>query len=274
MSKIKTAIIPIAGYGSRMFPSTFFLNKAFLPIGKKPVILHIIEEAIVADIKNFIIIISENQKNIIDFLKPVDYSTDNIEVKNYNNLINSISLKYVIQKEQNGLADALLTIKNQINDDYFAVLLGDCCLLPSNTNYGISELIYHFNKQNETYIGLTRMSTDKLRNYGVIEKKSLNNRLVLIKNITEKPIDNPPSNLICAGRYIFSFSFLKLLESSIIKDKELLLPNIINKLIESQNVYGIIHSTNWLDVGNELEFIRSNIAYGLSFYKNEIKIHP
>ena len=272
MQKISTAVIPIAGFGTRMYPYTLFTNKAFLPVGKKPIIIHILEEAVNADIYNFIIIINESQKSIKDSLRPQNDQLNNEEVIKFNNLINSINISYIIQKEQNGLAAAILKAKSKIDDEYFAVMLGDCSFIPNNSSYGIGELVNHFRKSNNNYIGLTKIESNKLKNYGVINGNLIDDKLVHINNIIEKPTFNPPSNLICAGRYIFSKSIIQLLENSIKPYEELLLPNVINLLAISEKVFGVIHSTWWLDVGNELEFIKANLNYGLSIenYNKEI----
>lgn len=274
MSKITTAVIPLAGFGTRMFPSTFFINKAFLPIGKKPIILHLIEEAYEANITNFIIIVNNNQINIKNLLVPFANLENNPEVIKYNKLINSINIKYIIQEKQIGLADALLCAKDQIKNEYFSVLLGDCAFIKQDKEYGINNLIKKFNNLNATYIGLTKIiDINMLKAYGVIDGKHISDDLILINNIIEKPTNIPPSNLICAGRYIFNRSILEIIESLTYPNEELLLPNVINHILKKEKVYGVTHSTKWLDVGNELEFIKSNIFYGLSNqeYNKEIK---
>lgn len=270
MEQLDTAVIPIAGYGTRMFPSTLFINKAMLNIGRKPIILHILEEAYNAGINNFIIIINEHQKNIIDLLKPIN-EVNNPDISSYNNLIKSIKIDYEIQKKQNGLGDALLTIENKITSKYFALLLGDTSFIKSNT-YGINELKNAFNIKNANYIGLTKVKKDKIKNYGVVITSKIKKELI-VKNIIEKPNKYHNSNLICAGRYILNKETFDALKSVMDPTKELLLPDAINLLSNKENILGVIHTTKWLDVGNELEFIKANFNYGLSKkeYKKELK---
>lgn len=270
MEQLDTAVIPIAGYGTRMFPSTLFTNKAMLNIGRKPIILHILEEAYNAGINNFIIIINEHQKNIINLLKLIN-EVNNQDISSFNNLIKAIKINYVIQKKQNGLGDALLTIENIITSKYFALLLGDTAFIKSN-EYGINELKKAFNIKNANYIGLTKVKKDKIKNYGVVITSKIKKELV-IKNIIEKPNKYQNSNLICAGRYILNKEIFNALKSVMDSTKELLLPDAINLLSNKENILGVIHTTKWLDVGNELEFIKANFNYGLSKkeYKKELK---
>lgn len=270
MEQLDTAVIPIAGYGTRMFPSTLFTNKAMLNIGRKPIILHILEEAYNAGINNFIIIINEHQKNIINLLKPIN-GFNNQDISSFNNLIKSIKIDYEIQKKQNGLGDALLTIENKITSKYFALLLGDTSFIKGN-NYGINELKNAFNIKNANYIGLTKVKKDKIKNYGVVITSKIKKELI-IKNIIEKPHKYHNSNVICAGRYILNKEIFNALKCVMDPTKELLLPDAINLLSKKENILGVIHTTKWLDVGNELEFIKANFNYGLSKkeYKKELK---
>lgn len=255
MKKIKKAVIPIAGYGSRMFPETLFINKVLLPIGNKPVILFLLEEILDAGIKDVYIIISPNQSSIIDLLKPVSEELltkfkENEELKKYNNLIKQFKFHYTIQNNQNGLAQALLLLKNELTEP-FALLLGDNIITP--VNKGISYLIKQYCKYQTNIIGVKNVPRKKISAYGIIESTSYHNPIEVI-NFVEKPLFSD-SNLASIGRYVLNPTIFDNLEKDKFSKDELLLPNYIIK----DKTYAFTINGTWLDVGTKENFKIANM---------------
>lgn len=254
MSKVTKAVIPIAGYGSRMFPETLLINKALLPVGNKPVILYLLEELLTANIKDVYIIISPNQANIIDLLKPtsVDLTkkfVENKDVIEYNKLISSFNFHYTIQNTPNGLARALYLLRSEINEP-FALLLGDNIILPKEK--GILKLINEYQTHQTNVVGTIKVCVNNTNSYGVIISNDYNNPIV-IQSIIEKPkVSTSPYVLI--GRYILNPTIFKYIEKDLSKQTELLLPNYIIK----EKTIAIKVDALWLDVGTKESFIKAN----------------
>lgn len=255
MNNIKKAVIPIAGYGSRMFPETLFINKALLPIGNKPVILFLLEELLNANITDVYIIISPNQSSIIDLLKPTSEELrnkfkDNKEIKSFNKLISSFKFHYTIQNTPNGLARALLLLKNEINEP-FALLLGDNIVIP--TNNGISYLIEQYKTYNTNIIGVQKVKKEEINKYGVITSNNYTNPIV-VNDFLEKPQESK-SNIVSLGRYVLNNTIFDYIQEDINKKDELLLPKYIIK----EKTLAFLLDATWLDVGTKESFAKANI---------------
>lgn len=255
MSKITKAVIPIAGYGSRMFPETLFINKAFLPIGNKPVILFLLEEIIDAGITDVYIIIGPNQASIIDLLKPTSEDLrnkfkDNKEITYFNDLIKKFKFHYTIQNNPNGLANALLLLQNEIREP-FALLLGDNIILPKEK--GIPFLVKEYQKHQCNIIGVEKIKKEETKKYGVIIANNYQNPIEVIDFI-EKP-KSYASSFVSVGRYVLNNSIFTYLQNDYDQTKELLLPRYIIK--EKTLAYYL--DAKWLDVGTKENFINANI---------------
>lgn len=254
MSKVKKAVIPIAGYGSRMFPETLLINKALLPVGNKPVILYLLEELLIANIQDVYFIISPNQSNIIDLLKPTSEDLknkfiNNKEVNDYNKLISSFKFHYTIQNTPNGLARALYLLRNEINEP-FALLLGDNIILPKEK--GIPLLLEEYNKYKTNIVETINLKESNINKYGVIISNDYNNP-INVESFKEKPTTST-SSYVLIGRYILNPSIFSYIEEDIQNKTELLLPNYIIK----EKTIAIKIIASFLDVGTKESFIKAN----------------
>lgn len=268
--KITTVVIPIAGYGSRMFPETLLVNKALLPIGNKPSIIHIIEEVVTAKIPRIIIIISPSQVELKNHLKPIqgeilERFPNNDSITKFNNLINQVKIEYVIQEHAKGLGDAIYQAKALLKEnEAFGVILGDN-VITKHESYGIDELVMAFNHHNANYIGVIKVSDEETKLYGIVQGPNIDSatKKFKIDQIIEKPTSNPPSNYACLGRYVFNYSIFKYLDDARKENQELILPEAIDLALLEEEVLGIKLTGKWLDVGNCLGFIKANIDYAL-----------
>lgn len=254
---IKKAIIPAAGFGTRNLPITKVIPKEMFPIGEKPSIQYIVEEAISAGIEQILMIVSRS-KNLI-----VDYFDHSLELEMFLKKTNKISLLskvklpdlqilYTRQSFARGLGDAVRLGKNFVGEDAFAVLLPDDIIIGN----GIKDLIEVYKKQKSHVIGLKEVKTELLMNYGIIEGQTMEQDLYKIVNIVEKPQQNPPSNLAVIGRYVFTPEIMRALDNlNPGAGGEVQLTDGIKKLLYTDKCYGKIISGDRYDIGLEADYL-------------------
>ena len=254
---IKKAIIPAAGFGTRSLPVTKVIPKEMFPIGDKPSIQYVVEEAISAGIEQILIIVSRSKNLIVDYF---DYSLElEMFLKKANKEfllprlnIPDIQIIYTRQSSAKGLGDAVRLGKHFVGNDAFAVLLPDDIIIGG----GLKELIDIYEKKNSHVIGLTKVEEQFLKNYGVIDGKPAAPDLYELVNIIEKPQQNAPSNLAVVGRYIFTPTIMKALENlepSI--GGEIQLTDAIKKILQKDKCYGKVLSGTRYDIGSTADYL-------------------
>ncbi|MEV3551844.1 UTP--glucose-1-phosphate uridylyltransferase GalU [Paenibacillus larvae] len=216
--KIRKAIIPAAGLGTRFLPATKAQPKEMLPIVDKPAIQYIVEEAIDSGIENIIIVTGRHKRAIEDhFDKSVELEMQ-LEEKGDERLLhlvqavsNLADVHYIRQKEPLGLGHAILCARNFIGDEPFAVLLGDDIIQSEPpTLKGMMEL---FEETERSVIAVQEVAHEDVSKYGIISPSAENSRYTQIKDLVEKPDPaEAPSNLAVIGRYIISPEIFDILE--------------------------------------------------------------
>ena len=270
--KIRKAIIPAAGYGTRFLPATKSMPKEMLPIIDKPTIQYIVEEAKRAGI-NDILIITNSQKSSIEnhfdrswelegFLKHRNKDSELELVKSISDIANICSIR---QKEQKGLGHAILCAKSFVGEEPFAVLLGDD-IVDNDNNPAILQLIKEYEKVGSSIVGVQKVANDDLDKYGIIKPiGEMVNHLVEISDMVEKPNKkDAPSNYAVLGRYVLSPKIFELLENQEIgKDGEIQLTDAIKRLINYEKVYAYEFSGKRYDVGNKIGYLEATIDFAL-----------
>ncbi len=279
MLQIKKAIIPIAGLGTRFLPLSKVLPKELWPLVDKPVIQYIVEEAVASGIEEIIFIIRPDKKEVGDYfakyLKKIPEIEEVLkmrkknhllkELKNLENITKKISFSYVLQKEPLGDGHALLQAQNFVGREPFAVLWADDvvesvvpCLL---------QLIKVFKKYQKPVIALYRIPKESFQFYGMIGGKKVANRVYRIKKIVEKPktIKESPSNLAIVGKYILTPEVFKWLKKAPLnKNKELITDEVFAEAVKKdEEVYGYEFEGKWLECGNKLAYLKSNLYLSL-----------
>lgn len=271
MNKITKVVIPIAGYGSRMFPATIGIVKAMLPLVDKPVILYLIEEAIEAGMNEIIIVMSEAQQSVKDYLMLKDESVlerfkDKEEVKYLKELLAKVKFTFIIQKSQKGLGDAINCAKDATCGEDFGVILGDNPIHARNvSSYGVGQLYEEYKKNAGYYIGLKEVEVEDTKKYGVVSGKEYQKDTFLLDDMIEKPQSNPPSNCAALGRYILRssiFDYLKDIKEGV--GGEIQITDAIRVAIKKEKVYGTKLVGTCHDTGNRVGFIKANIDYATS----------
>nr|WP_304212997.1 UTP--glucose-1-phosphate uridylyltransferase [Fredinandcohnia onubensis] len=259
---IKKAIIPAAGFGTRGLPMTKVLPKEMLPIGGRPAIDYIVEEAVKAGIEQILMIVSRTKNLIVDYYDRSLELEAFLEQQNKKHLLNTLQLPkvkiyYTRQFYPKGLGHAVSLAKDFIGNEPFAILLPDEIYLSNNQN-PLEELIDSYNEYGKNVIALQQVDEAQLKSYGVIQvEKKEKDRLYKISDIVEKPISNPPSNLAVTGRYILKpniFSCLEQTQPGV--GSEVQLTDAIKLMLQSEPAYGIEVASERFDIAKEAEYIR------------------
>lgn len=270
MKKITKAIIPAAGLGTRFLPATKAMPKEMLPILDKPTIQYIVEEAAKAGIEDIIIVTGKHKRAIEDHFdnqKELEITLENSgktelleKVQFSTNLAN---IFYVRQKEQKGLGHAILTAKQFIGNEPFAVLLGDDIV--ESDDPAIKQLMDVYEQTEKSVIGVQEVRPEDTHRYGIIDPVSQNGRLYDVKKFVEKPASGTaPSNLAIMGRYVLTpdiFDYLANQGEG--AGGEIQLTDAIERLNADSQVFAYDFEGNRYDVGEKLGFVKTTIEYAL-----------
>lgn len=269
LKKVKKAIIPAAGLGTRFLPATKAMPKEMLPIIDKPTIQYIVEEAVASGIEDIIIVTGKGKRAIEDHFDNNFELEDNLIKKEKFELLekvrdcSKVEIHYIRQKEPKGLGHAVWSARNFIGDEPFAVLLGDD-IVRSETPC-LKQLIEQYNQSGSSIIGVQPVADDQTHRYGIIDPIAVDGRCYQVNNFVEKPkAGTAPSNLAIMGRYILTpeiFSFLD--RQEIGAGGEIQLTDAIQQLNKMQNVFAYDFEGKRYDVGEMLGFIRTTIEFAL-----------
>ncbi|MDN4495150.1 UTP--glucose-1-phosphate uridylyltransferase GalU [Ureibacillus aquaedulcis] len=269
MKKVKKAIIPAAGLGTRFLPATKAMPKEMLPIVDRPTIEYIVEEAIASGIEDIIIVTGKGKRAIEDHfdrnfeLEANLIEKGKLELLEKVNQSSKVEIHYIRQKEPKGLGHAVWCARNFIGDEPFAVLLGDD-IVQAQTPC-TKQLIDQYNETGSSVIGVQTVPNEETHRYGIIDPISTEGRTYVVSNFVEKPNQGTaPSNLAIMGRYVLTpeiFEFLSLQETG--AGGEIQLTDAIQKLNESQKVYAYDFEGKRYDVGEKIGFVKTTIDMAL-----------
>ncbi|MCM3690621.1 UTP--glucose-1-phosphate uridylyltransferase GalU [Neobacillus niacini] len=271
--KIRKAIIPAAGLGTRFLPATKAQPKEMLPIVDKPTIQYIVEEAVASGIEEIIIIIGRGKRSIEDHfdksyeLEDTLYRKNKLdmlaEVQKISNLVNIV---YVRQKEPKGLGHAILCAKSVIGDEPFAVLLGDDIVMSEIPC--LKQVIDVFEYYNSSVVAVQKVPEKDVSKYGIIKPKGtmIESDLFNIDSLIEKPsLEEAPSRYAIMGRYVLSPKIFEILEQIPVgRGDELQLTDAINELNKHQAVFAYNFQGKRYDIGDKIGFIKATIDFALS----------
>ena len=270
MRKVRKAIIPAAGLGTRFLPATKAMPKEMLPIVDKPTIQYIVEEAIGSGIEDIIIVTGKGKRAIEDHFDNAFELEANLERKQKYELLekvqapSKVDIHYIRQKEPRGLGHAIWCARKFIGDEPFAVLLGDDIIVAETPS--LKQLIDQYNQTLSSIIGVQRVPDADTHRYGIIDPgKQKANRLYEVNDFIEKPaLNEAPSNLAILGRYILMpeiFLFLENQEPG--AGGEIQLTDAIQKLNEIQRVFAYEFEGTRYDVGEKIGFVKTTIEFAL-----------
>ncbi|MFB4159240.1 UTP--glucose-1-phosphate uridylyltransferase GalU [Geomicrobium sp. JSM 1781026] len=269
MSRVKKAIIPAAGLGTRFLPATKAMPKEMLPIVDKPTIQYIVEEAVASGIEDIIIVTGKGKRAIEDhFDNSFELEQTLIEKEKFDVLekvqaSSKVEIHYIRQKEPKGLGHAVWCARKFIGNEPFAVLLGDD-IVQADTPC-LKQLIDQFEQVERSVIGVQQVADEETSRYGIIDPLSKQERLYQVAQFVEKPpVGSAPSNLAIMGRYILTpdiFRFLDRQETG--AGGEIQLTDAIQALNEEQQVYAYDFQGTRYDVGEKLGFVLTQIEFAM-----------
>ena len=268
--KVRKAIIPAAGLGTRFLPATKAQPKEMLAIVDKPTIQYIIEEAVASGIQDIIIVTGRNKRSIEDhFDRSIELELE-LEKNSKTEMlamVRSISemanIHYIRQKEPRGLGHAVLTAKHFIGNEPFAVLLGDDVVVAKQPC--LSQMIDVYNEYRTSVIGVQKVAHEVVNKYGIVDCKAIDSRVYKVRDLVEKPkIEDAPSDIAILGRYILTPTIFQYLET---QDEgaggEIQLTDALRRMAKDEAMYVYDFKGHRYDVGTKEGFLQANIEFSL-----------
>jgi len=279
IQKVRKAVIPVAGLGTRMLPATKAIPKELLPVYDRPIIEHVVKEAISAGITE-IIFVTRSGKEAIENHFDAHYELEHrlekkgkeIILGTVKNIIpEGVKVTSIRQNDALGLGHAVLCAKHLLNNEPFAVLLPDVLVLDQisyGMNYSFSSLLKAWNATGVGQIMVERVAESAVENYGVVDIGGHIARpfsSIKINKLVEKPsFKDAPSDLAVLGRYILPPAVLDLLESTQVGvGGEIQLTDALDALLEIDNLNAFLTDASTFDCGNKQGFLGANLALGM-----------
>jgi UTP--glucose-1-phosphate uridylyltransferase len=269
--KVRKAVIPAAGLGTRFLPATKAQPKEMLPIVDKPTLQYIVEEAIESGIEEILIIIGRNKSSIENhFDRSVELELE-LEKSGKFDLLEEVrrisdmaNIHYVRQKEPKGLGHAIHCAKSFIGNEPFAVLLGDD-IVHNGDMPCLKQLIKTYDKYKTTILGVQEVSDADVSKYGIVDGKMIEDNIYTVNDLVEKPsIEDAPSNVAILGRYVINPEIFDILEHvKPGKGGEIQLTDGLKELAKREAMCAYIFEGKRYDVGNKLGFLEATVEFAL-----------
>lgn len=271
MQKIRKAVIPAAGFGTRFLPATKAMPKEMLPIVDKPTIQYIAEEILESGIDQILIISGHAKRAIEDHfdsspeLESHLYEHGKMSVLKEIRKISSIKIHYVRQQYMRGLGDAILCAKDFVDGEPFGVILGDDVVYHPEKP-ALKQLMEQYEQTGETVIGCQCVAPERVSAYGIIAGKEINDKgLLKVDDMIEKPsISEAPSRVAALGRYVITPEVFEVLEQTAPgKGGEIQLTDALRVMAHAGNVYAYCFEGKRYDTGDKLGFLKATVEYAL-----------
>jgi UTP--glucose-1-phosphate uridylyltransferase len=273
MKRIKKAIIPAAGLGTRFLPATKTIPKEMLPIVDRPTALYIVEEAVRAGIEDIILITGRNKTEIEDFFDVTYELEDKLAKDGKNDLLKQLTdirgmanIISIRQKQPLGLGHAVLTGRPVVGDEPFAVLLGDEIMISGpNQETPTAALARTFESTGLSTVAIMDVPQSEVHKYGIVEGDKNPDGTIRVRNVIEKPSPGQTSSrLALPGRYVFTsqiFQYLK--DTKPGKNGEIQLTDAMTQVARNQGLLATGFSARRYDAGDKLGFLQANIELAL-----------
>ena len=270
--RVRKAVLPAAGFGTRFLPATKSVPKEIMPLVDRPIIQYAVEEAVASGIEQIIIVISTGRSAIEDHFDSSPALERWLEERGDIEMLRTIrrisefgTVAFVHQREQLGLGHAVLMAKDLVGEEAFAVLLSDDVMLNPGGLPVTRQLIDAHQAHRGSVVALQRVTPDEVGRYGIIEPLHTEGRLFEIRDVIEKPtVDEAPSDLAVLGRYVLSPKIFDILEhTSRGAGGEIQLTDAIRTLIAEQPVFGYQFEGVRHDAGTRMGWLKANVAVAL-----------
>lgn len=268
--KVRKAIIPAAGYGTRFLPVTKAQPKEMLNIVDKPAIQYIVEEAVASGIEEILIITTRNKASIENHFDTSPELNNMLASKGKTELLkisedvsNIADIYFKRQKEMKGLGHAVLQAKAFVGDEPFAVLLGDDIVY--NEKPCLQQLIDVYNEKNGSVLGVQSVPKQDVSKYGIIEGDQLDERTYKVSSMVEKPsIEEAPTNVAALGRYVLTPKVFELLEQTEPgKGGEIQLTDALLQLAKVESMYAYDFEGIRYDTGDKFGYLKATVEYAM-----------
>ena len=271
---VTKAVIPAAGFGTRFLPATKSVPKEMLPVVDTPTIQYVVEECVESGITDILIVIGQGKRPLEEHF----YSSQELErrlganeqfplLEKIRRISKMADIHFVWQKELNGLGDAVSHGRTFVGNDPFALLLGDTILKGSDSSQPILQQMLEIHEaKNASVVALEEVDRDRVSRYGIAGGTNIADNLLALDQIVEKPsAEDAPSNMAVAARYIFQPTIFEYLSKTPRgKNNEIQLTDAMAAMLKDHEMIGFCFSGKRYDVGNKLDFIKTNIELGLT----------
>ncbi|RKN85320.1 UTP--glucose-1-phosphate uridylyltransferase GalU [Paenibacillus ginsengarvi] len=265
MKRVKKAIIPAAGLGTRFLPATKAMPKEMLPIVDKPTIQYIVEEAVASGIEDIIIVTGRNKRSIEDHFDLNHELESSLREQRKDGLLKMVEdiahladIHYVRQKQALGLGHAVWCARKFIGQEPFAVLLGD--MIVDSRVPCLKQLLAVYEEKQAPVVAVDSVEWSEVGKYGVIDGDPLSERLFRVKRFVEKPVADPPSNMAIIGRYVldpFMFPILESLPAGI--GGEIQLTDALQHWTQRHPIYAHLIQGKLYDIGDKMGFLKATV---------------
>ena len=271
--KVRKAVIPAAGYGTRFLPIAKAVPKEMLPLVDKPVIQYVVEEAVDSGITDILIVISRSKRAIEEHFHPIFELESELEAKGRTEDLESLRrlqsmarIHFIWQPKMGGLGDAILYARDHVGDEPFAVLLGDTVVTTKDAARPVTRQLADVVEQHGgSAVALQEVSAEKVSRYGILGGEEIGPGLIRARQFVEKPKpEAAPSRLAVSARYVLSPRIFEHLEKTPKgKGGELQLTDAMASLMHDEPLHGLRYDGQRHDIGNKLDFIKANLHFGL-----------
>ena len=270
MKKVKKAVIPVAGLGTRLLPATKTQPKEMLPIVDKPAVQYVVEEAIASGIESILFVTGRGKRAIEDYF---DYSVEleqELENRGKEELLdeikkvgNLVPVYYVRQKSPRGLGDAVYQAREFVGEEPFALILADDIFVTPSPLLG--EIMELYRQKPAIYLTVTPVPPQDVSSWGVIKGEKVGEALYRVEDLVEKPEkDKAPSSLAIVGRYVLTPSIFEAIERTPPgRGGEIQLTDAIRALLGREEVYALELRGKHFGVGDKVGYLKANIAFAL-----------
>lgn len=262
---IRKAVIPAAGFGTRMLPAAKAIPKEMLPVLDRPVIQYVVEEAAAGGIDNVLLVTARDKRAIEDHFDPNPALEQRLHAGGKESLLAALSaltskvqIHSVRQPEPRGLGDAVLQARRHVGDEPFLCLLGDTIF---TGDAPARQLVDAYREFGTSVIGLEEVPAEKVSRYGIVAGPAVRDGAIRIDSLIEKPsAESAPSRMAIAARYVLTPGVFDCLQRTPIgKGNEVQLTDALRLLIDRERIHGIVLRGTRHDIGNPIDWLRTNL---------------
>jgi UTP--glucose-1-phosphate uridylyltransferase len=270
MTKVRKAVIPAAGLGTRFLPATKSQPKEMVPVIDKPTIQYVVEEAVGAGITDILVITGRGKRAIEDHFDRnfelefyLEEGKKHEELEQVQAISEMADIHYIRQRDPLGLGHAVSVARQHVGSEPFAVLLGDDIMVDDSRL--LRSMLDVYERYGRSVVAVLEVAREDIKNYGCVTPETMEENLVRVRSIVEKPKpQDAPSNLAVIGRYVFTPEIFDALDRITPgAGGELQLTDAISLLLETQTVFGYSFETGRYDIGKKIDFLRATVELAL-----------